>query len=552
MRGTFSRARTATLLTLFLCCSLLLTGCGSTHAIFALINKGEYEKAHEIFLEFPEKNYEKLTEEAEKYIESTAAKFSEGEITMEVALQRFGTVRNFGISSLDRSLDNAAKEILDTYTKNVLSSPDKIDLQKEMETYDSLNNIYPFRRMYTNPIDSAREDVVQTYVATEIAKVYNGTLDFEDFCSNVSVIQGDMLLYSLAQEAIDEYEYVLFLDDAYNTGKEYFENGNYPQAIELLSCIPDTDSRYNEITDLIISAQNKISENKMVEAQKYADSHYYDQAIEILNNLLDSGYDYIAVSDKIAEYEAAKADYLLLTEFEQIATEARLAAEKGDYNTALTSIMDYADECYYTASDTVWNEIVEVFNEIEAPYIAMISNKVETLYKNGDYLSAIAILDNTIIEDQHFEELRAMIEAEKPTYLCEMGNVLVNNDRYSQVTDRIATDTIGNKYESENVFCINPYYDGYAQYYLGYQYDTLTGIIAPCNTSKNYVATFKIIGDDKVLYEIEMSRTTTPTILELDVSSVNFIKFEVEAISSNWGDTINPLLIDFAFTKSKA
>ena len=552
MRGIVKRVSTATLLTLSLCCMLLFSGC-STHKLFVLLNAGEYDKAYETFLEIQEEDYEKLIEKTKNYIQSTEENYKDGKIPLEVALERFASIEEFQLPNLDNTLNSAVCNVLDFYVEQVSSDLDTYEIQDVADTFSSISTLYPYYSMYVNPFISAHDSLMQMYIDREIAKVYEGTLDIEDFQSAMYSLVDNGNLYSLTYDAVYEYENFQTIEESFKSGKEHYENGNYQEAITLLRYVPESSIHYNESQQLIESAKSKYADELFAEAEMYAINHYYEQAIYILNDLLNYGYDYTKVSNKITEYQNAKAEYNLLTEFEIIASDARKSAGKGDYESALTGIQNFADEYYYEMSDEVWNQVQEVYNEIESAYVSLIAGKVEALYNSGDYLSAISMLDNAITEDQRFDDLRAKIEAVKPTYLCEMEEVLVNSDRYGRVTDRIATDTIGNKYPSENVYCIDPQewiYNnkGYAQYFLGYQYDLLTGIIAPCDTSSNISATLRIIGDDKVIYEIEIQRTTTAIELNLDVSSVNFITFEAECHDSG---NLRPLLIDFSFTKSK-
>lgn len=546
-RDNHAWARTATLLITFLCCTVLLVGCG-THEVFTLLNDGEYTQAYRTFRKLTDDEKEELLEDTEAYIQNTVTLFTEGTLTVKVALRRFDSIDNFRMSELDEPLETAVNSVMKTYAETIKAENDKNDLKDMLEELDDLIELFPFDEMEDSPLPAIKQDFVQTYVNSAMTQVYEEKLEYDELLSSLSVLDDSEELYSFAMQAITDYQTAQVIEKAYTEGKALYESGDWEGAIQKLSSIPSDDSRYEEVAEMIATAQSTILENKFAEAQKFADSNYYDQAISLLNKLLDDGYDYIKVADKIKEYQAAKKDYEILSALEDVITSSERLSEKGDYEQALVDIRTFISKNGTDMSDEVMDQAQAAYSKIENSYVNMIVGKVETLREKGDYLSAINMLNNAVVSNERLNELRTLIESEKPVYLCEMTNVLVNSDRYSKVTDRIPTDTIGNQYSSANVYSLDCYRDdAYCEYYLGFQYDTLTGIVAPCATSENQTATFKIIGDGKVLYEAEMKRTTTPISLELDVSAVNFLTIEID--SDRYG--IDPLLIDFAFTKSE-
>lgn len=88
-------------------------------------------------------------------------------------------------------------------------------------------------------------------------------------------------------------------------------------------------------------------------------------------------------------------------------------------------------------------------------------------------------------------------------------------------------DTIGNQYIGKILYTGSGFEDdGYAIYYLGGKYTTLSGTIAVSNrTTNSYTGQISIFTDDNVIYNTEeMGRISTPVDFSVNVENCQWLK----------------------------
>lgn len=90
--------------------------------------------------------------------------------------------------------------------------------------------------------------------------------------------------------------------------------------------------------------------------------------------------------------------------------------------------------------------------------------------------------------------------------------------------------------------------DGKGTYSLNYNYAKLKFTLAVDDRSDSMEAVFKVVGDGKVLYSIDISRRFNPVVVEIDVSNVNWIEFYVGE-GSDYFSPIYALIADAQLTK---
>ncbi len=185
----------------------------------------------------------------------------------------------------------------------------------------------------------------------------------------------------------------------------------------------------------------------------------------------------------------------------------------------------------------------------------MILERVTPLEEKEEYLKALTILSNAqnVVNAPKFAAEIEKINEVKPVYLCDIK--CSNSGQYNQITSGTKLmDTIGNQYEPGNLFNLyckcSSYtrYYGFADYYLGYKYKTLTGTVAVDDKSDNTTASLIIEADNVQIYEISLSRSTEPVKISIDVTTVNWIKFKV--VSEKNYD-LYAILYDFRFSDEK-
>lgn len=128
-----------------------------------------------------------------------------------------------------------------------------------------------------------------------------------------------------------------------------------------------------------------------------------------------------------------------------------------------------------------------------------------------------------------------------------------SNERYIPITEqKVMTDTVSNTYDPGNLFMLKPDgdYSGYAKYYLGGKYKSLSLTYAISTEDPDNIAptTFTVFGDgDKILFTSgEMTRTTEPTSVGIDVTGQKWIYIRVESESYDSVPVLmaNPVLFE--------
>ncbi len=140
-----------------------------------------------------------------------------------------------------------------------------------------------------------------------------------------------------------------------------------------------------------------------------------------------------------------------------------------------------------------------------------------------------------------------------PDKLCDL-TITEQNDRYIPITEqKVMRDTTGITYDPGNLFMLKTSYgdySGYAKYHLGGKYKSLQLTYAISTEDPDNIdpTTFTVFGDgDKILFTSgEMTRTTEPTSVGIDVTGQKWIYIRVESDSSYSVPVlmINPLLFE--------
>ncbi|MGN0375548.1 MAG: NPCBM/NEW2 domain-containing protein [Butyrivibrio sp.] len=274
----------------------------------------------------------------------------------------------------------------------------------------------------------------------------------------------------------------------------------------------------------------------------------YEGAIASFEAVVKDDVNYEAATDKIEE--AKNAIYNSLKEGMLENVDGFL--KNGDYASALNEIEAFDGDEQYNIND---NELDKLYNGYVKEYKNLITEKVEKLLEDKNYLTAIKILNDAqaVIDCTEFNELREKVMEEKPVYLCDLKYQTSTRFEVKNEGD-VITDTIGNTYSvSNNLYEMSNYQDGWTdeevgsvEYYVGYAYSKLHGIIAIDDTSSDINSVLTVYGDDAILYTLNLNRKTVPTEIDIDISNINYLKI---TLSGAVDGTMTVIMSDFTFEK---
>lgn len=419
-----------------------------------------------------------------------------------------------------------------------MSANDRVIRLLNEEDYDAVLELISKWKLN----DRARENVVSGMreELNEVLAAYaNDEADYDRVSNTISTIyqmdfselDGDL------GNASARFKKLQNSKTAYSNAVKAYESEKYTEAIRLFKQVVEDDCNYEDAVSKISDATEKYTKQVITEAKKSADNDNYQAAIDLLSEaksvLPDSG----EINSLLADYQRKdvmqKADALI---------------QKEDYEQAITFIEKYKEDTKDSGE-----EISAYLEKTGKEYVSFILEKVKGLCNKKDYLSAIKMLENAslIVPSAEFDNMITKINDERPVYLSELK--YQSAEQFEEIGDgEEVTDTLGNKYTTGNLFELQSHIygwssseNGHADYYLGYKYNKMRGTIAVDDVSSDHKCSIVIEGDGVVLYSLDLTRLTTPTPIEIDVSNVNNLTFRSGDISGEGNFLI--ILSDFLF-----
>ncbi|MDE6664755.1 MAG: hypothetical protein K2K14_00980 [Ruminococcus sp.] len=195
------------------------------------------------------------------------------------------------------------------------------------------------------------------------------------------------------------------------------------------------------------------------------------------------------------------------------------------------------------------SEIAQFFNKDKPEKSVTTTSIVETVEKNTKAKETKQV-EETIVEAENVAEVVEEVpETEPPTkpqskfvYLSNM-KVTESNYEFNLQNGVDAIDTIGNRYSGYVITVGNPILieEGYATYYLGGKYKTLSGTIAVHDdTYGDDVGELSILCDENIVYGTGIiGRTSVPTEFSVNIEDCQWLKIcrnksTVKFILSDW------------------
>lgn len=292
------------------------------------------------------------------------------------------------------------------------------------------------------------------------------------------------------------------------------EDANYTDAV----------TKYIECFEKInASIEQFITKGDFEQAQDLANEmiRYFQQhALYASSDGIPSDYNYQTYKEKFDEIVAAK-------EAQAVIDEAMDKYNEGNYMDAFSIMNNYTKE--HGSNDAIENTL----NELTEEYITMVVQKSSVAIEAKEYLRALEMIKTAmaIVSDERLNAKLDDLNALKPTYLCELSCAEYENFEQAKYGETY-TDVLGNTYDYRygNLFILEDSWGGSANasYCLNYNYEKFTCTLTIGDRSGNFDKEFQILGDGIVLYSVKITRKFSPTVIELDVSNVNWLEFKVD------------------------
>lgn len=257
--------------------------------------------------------------------------------------------------------------------------------------------------------------------------------------------------------------------DAYNQGKVFYDNGNYIEAISLLSKVVKDHQKYQDAQDMIEKAKEKYKEDLFAKVGNPDNLDKCVSALELLEEASDALQD-----------------------------------------------------------DT---EIKQKQDEIKTVYITLLDKEVNDRVNDFDYEGALDIVNKArglVGEDETISKLQSLVSSIKPEPLSSYHVINGGN-----VFQQDCVDTYGNKYNKNNCIVFTVYSvkedNSYVTFNIGPESKHIRGTIAVYDSSwKDFECTLHILSDNGELYTERISRDTKPISIDLDVSDTETLTFRAD------------------------
>lgn len=342
----------------------------------------------------------------------------------------------------------------------------------------------------------------------------DGDLDYDSACEALEALSsmgfGDMSSY--LTELTELYESEL----AYENGNQYYEDGDYENAIIEFSKIPETDERYEE-------AQSKLNEmyplyisSVTEQADALISSADYEKALTLLNtalSILPSDIDLTSLNElKEKSLENYKSSVL--------SNVTALLSEK-EYTAALEAI-----ENAIAVDDN--SDFQSAKATVEEQYVESITTTVQNYLNNEDYTSAQRAVSNALSvlpDNSDLLALQTKVDNATPIYLLDVCQPYASN-RYEEYINGETFVMGSNNYTNGFVLGMNSYDSGYAIFNIGGNYQTISFSVGHIDDAYMYDMVLKIYCDGVLEATYTIDCESLPQKITVDVTGVNSLKIE--------------------------
>ena len=344
-----------------------------------------------------------------------------------------------------------------------------------------------------------------------------------------------------------------YIESILEQSENLIKERNYDTACNLITDTLNTVDQYSTFTSEQKDSIQDTLDNIVFDYVRFlADKNDYENAQSVLTTYQNSVKNTQGMTELANVVKIEYQNYLYQVAKENALTVAEGYARDMAYIDAISQLDTLAEEYSDANSDP---DIINKRQAYEKEYVDRVLSIGQKFYDDGKYLRAYRLFVecSKLVTSEKFDSAISKIKDIKPIYLCEIKSQAQN--LFEEVTDGdVIIDTLGNEYHPEdlNLFEIESYYsswehcDGYAEYYLGYQYDRLTGVVSVDDISdQDHTCTLKIEGDGVTLFSLLLDRKTIPTKVDIDVSGVNYLKFTIT--DSSEGGHIYAILSEFQF-----
>ena len=376
--------------------------------------------------------------------------------------------------------------------------------------------------------------------ANQIAKYSLGAEQYEsaqraynagEYTTALSTLDSIDITWPDYDKTIDlrqEAENALLIETANN----YITSGDYEEAIRLITTNAEDANNSSDIKLLYDAAVTSFREQTVKSAEQSFKTNGYQSAVIAINNGLSVlPGDLVLIAEKDRYFQETAMSYI----------------EKGDYETAINFI-DSNSEDISSSSD-----FKMIHDSAIGGYRDQVLAKAEQAFESDGYQSAVLVINNglSILPDDDI--LQENLEQYYAFAPVDLTSITPYYEGYIDVFTGGATDTLGNHYNTgirgymstsdSNCYCI---------WDIGEKYNTLTatGIILEADKGSGFEGSYRIYGDDVLLYErTNIGSQTKPYHIEVDITGITDLRIEMYGAGNISLLGIDSVLVDVMLQK---
>lgn len=305
---------------------------------------------------------------------------------------------------------------------------------------------------------------------------------------------------------------------AFELANEYYEDGDYENAIREFSKITDDSEKYGEAQTQLTELYSKYTQTILDSASNSADSGNFKDAVSLIGTALEL---VPAGSENANKLNSAAAQYTEKYK-EQVLAEASEMINGGKYIEAI-SLLD--DAITYNENDDFKN----MRTTAEKKYVETVTASVNDYLAKEDYISASRTVNDAVSKLPASAELKALqkkVQDATPTYLLDVCKPYQTSEGYEEYTN--GEKFIAGGIEFTNGFKI-PANSGTAIFNVNGNYTALSFSVGHLSGTEFGDATIKLYLDGTLHNTYKMSHEDLAKRITVDITGVKQIKYVVEA-----------------------
>lgn len=367
--------------------------------------------------------------------------------------------------------------------------------------------------------------VLSNYDEKVIEKFENGKMEYDSAVDALKALQemgfGDM------SEAINKITLIYEENTAFQQGNKYYENGDYENAIKAYSKISESNENYQEAQTKLNALYPKYISFVTENVASFLSNGDYENALSLVNTALQILPDSVDTIELVSLKNESLNNY------------------KSKVMSDVTSLVNQNQ--FIDALDLI-NHAISVDNNddfqntkttVEKKYVESVTATVQKHLDSEDYISASRTVTGALDilpENADLKALKEKVEKATPTYLLDVCKPYQVSEYYYKEYINGETFNMGGK-SFTNGFTIDTSWNSfsYAIFNLENNYNKLSFYTGHVDNTRGGNGTIKIYLDGILAKEIEANDQALPQKIEIDVTGVKQLKFEVTYAGGEYG-----------------